>query len=59
MACISQELKLAPRAGIEPATLWLTATCSTIELPRNMVSKKKEQGSFEQILSDQRFAALS
>ena len=26
---------LAPRAGLEPATLRLTAECSTIELPRN------------------------
>src|SRR6478752_5450145 len=25
----------APRAGLEPATLRLTAGCSTIELPRN------------------------
>jgi hypothetical protein len=27
---------LAPRAGLEPATLRLTAECSTIELPRNV-----------------------
>lgn len=26
---------LAARAGIEPATKWLTATCSTAELPGN------------------------
>ena len=25
---------MAPRAGLEPATQWLTATCSTAELPR-------------------------
>ncbi len=24
--------KLAPEAGLEPATRWLTASCSTIEL---------------------------
>ena len=27
--------KVAPRAGFEPATLRLTAGCSTVELPRN------------------------
>src|SRR5687768_3777691 len=27
--------KVAPRAGLEPATLRLTAGCSAIELPRN------------------------
>src|SRR5688572_13203692 len=27
---------LAPRAGFEPATLRLTAGCSTVELPRNI-----------------------
>gem|GEM_PF-5544291 len=26
-----------PRAGLEPATLRLTAGCSTIELPRNLL----------------------
>src|SRR3954465_3951217 len=30
--------RLAPRAGLEPATLRLTAGCSAIELPRNMAS---------------------
>jgi hypothetical protein len=25
---------MAPRAGFEPATNWLTANCSTTELPR-------------------------
>ena len=29
--------KMAPRAGLEPATLRLTAGCSTIELPRNLL----------------------
>ena len=29
---------LAPRAGLEPATLRLTVACSTIELPRNILS---------------------
>ena len=29
------EMVMAPRAGLEPATLRLTAGCSTIELPRN------------------------
>lgn len=28
-------LKMAPRAGFEPATKRLTAACSTTELPRN------------------------
>lgn len=28
---------LAPWAGIEPATNWLTANCSTAELPRNIL----------------------
>ena len=27
--------RLAPRVGLEPTTLRLTAECSTIELPRN------------------------
>ena len=27
---------MAPRAGLEPATLRLTAGCSAIELPRNV-----------------------
>ena len=31
-------LKMAPRAGLEPATLRLTAECSTIELPRNSIT---------------------
>ncbi len=25
----------APRVGLEPTTHWLTASCSTIELPRS------------------------
>jgi hypothetical protein len=29
-------LGLAPRAGFEPATNWLTANCSTTELPGNL-----------------------
>lgn len=28
---------MAPREGLEPTTQWLTATCSTAELPRNKV----------------------
>ncbi len=28
--------KMAPRAGLEPATKRLTAACSTTELPGNM-----------------------
>ena len=32
---VSRPGNLAPRAGLEPATLRLTAGCSTIELPRN------------------------
>jgi hypothetical protein len=26
---------MAPRVGFEPTTNWLTANCSTTELPRN------------------------
>ncbi len=29
---------MAPGAGFEPATNWLTANCSTAELPRIMYS---------------------
>ena len=29
-------IKMAPREGLEPSTLRLTAACSTIELPRNI-----------------------
>ena len=32
---IRLRLNMAPRAGLEPATLRLTAGCSTIELPGN------------------------
>ena len=32
-------LGLAPRVGLEPTTLRLTAACSTIELPRNRISR--------------------
>jgi hypothetical protein len=35
---------LAPRAGLEPTTSWLTAKRSTIELPRNNL-KRPELGS--------------
>jgi hypothetical protein len=28
-------IPLAPEEGVEPTTHWLTANCSTIELPRN------------------------
>ena len=31
-------LVLAPGTGLEPATHWLTANCSTTELPRNIGS---------------------
>jgi hypothetical protein len=31
---------MAARAGFEPATKWLTATCSTTELPSNLSSGK-------------------
>ena len=30
---------LAPRVGLEPTAYRLTAECSTIELPRNMLTK--------------------
>ena len=33
------DFKLTPRAGLEPATLRLTAECSTIELSRNVKNK--------------------
>ena len=33
--CLTLLGNLAPRAGLEPATLRLTAGCSAIELPRN------------------------
>ena len=29
-------IKMAPRVGLEPTTLRLTAECSAIELPRNL-----------------------
>lgn len=29
--------QMAPRVGFEPTTNWLTANCSTTELPRNTV----------------------
>ena len=29
---------MAPRAGLEPATVRLTAGCSTTELPRNTIN---------------------
>jgi hypothetical protein len=29
------DVKMAPRAGFEPATIRLTVGCSTAELPRN------------------------
>ena len=38
------EGKLAPEAGLEPATRWLTASCSTIEL----LWKLKVEGNFNQ-----------
>jgi hypothetical protein len=31
---------MAARAGFEPATKWLTATCSTTELPSNFLNGK-------------------
>ena len=35
MSVIVEEIHgVAPRAGIEPATVRLTAECSTVELPR-------------------------
>src|SRR5262245_37464083 len=35
-------LRVAPRAGFEPATNRLTAGCSTTELPGNIASEEKE-----------------
>ncbi len=35
----AMKLKMAPRAGLEPATERLTAVCSTTELPGNGVIK--------------------
>lgn len=40
MGCLLE--KLAPEAGLEPATRWLTASCSTIEL----LWKLKVEGNF-------------
>ena len=40
-------VKLAPRVGLEPTTLRLTAACSTIELPRNGIrplAKRRRYG---------------
>ena len=36
--------KMAPWEGIEPPTNWLTANCSTAELPRNMSELYKNFG---------------
>jgi hypothetical protein len=36
---------LAPRAGLEPATLRLTAECSTIELSRNVVQNEHKNNT--------------
>src|SRR5262245_36208107 len=40
---------LAPRAGVEPATLRLTVECSTAELPRNR-RRKMGRGRDQKIL---------
>ena len=37
-------MKVAPRAGFEPATKRLTAVCSTTELPRNIEIEKLVMG---------------
>ena len=37
---IFQAYCVAPRVGLEPTTLRLTAACSTIELSRNHIIKK-------------------
>ena len=37
---------LAPAAGFEPATKWLTATYSTAELCRNKITVKFGSGSW-------------
>lgn len=34
--------QMAARAGFEPATKWLTATCSTAELPGMSCGKRSE-----------------
>ncbi len=39
---------LAPRAGLEPATLRLTAACSTIELSRNLYIVRLHPGRLDQ-----------
>lgn len=31
---------MAPRTGLEPVTYWLTASCSTIELPWNIIYRR-------------------
>ena len=36
-----KDKKMAPAAGFEPATKWLTATYSTAELCRSVISRKR------------------
>ena len=36
-----KNFKMAPRAGLEPATERLTAVCSTTELPRNSLPREE------------------
>lgn len=40
---------MAPRTGFEPVTYWLTANCSTAELPRNIRSDVHSMKSFEKV----------
>ena len=40
---------MAPRRGLEPPTLRLTAECSTIELPRNILFLEEALGFFKEI----------
>src|SRR5205809_6526914 len=48
--------KLAPQAGFEPATLRLTAGCSTIELLRNRAGCKRTSEDRTLILANRREA---
>ena len=38
LGAISYKIKMAPALGLEPRTKWLTATYSTIELRRSIIS---------------------
>ena len=49
---------MAPRAGFEPATLRLTAGCSTVELSRNKLKLKPGNGLLSRGVTTQVPSAL-